>query len=692
VIDDIRQLLARASPPVRSAPEPESGAFDSAFSDALGQRNKADAGNRGPADPAARRQASPDTLSASRRDAAWQAERAARSRRDESRAAEARTTGGNPPPARSVNDHPADARAVDARAADTRATDTRATEARLASERMARTRDRAAAPAGQRLSQPTTGSAPTGRADGPGHTRDIDDRRAESANGTSTLTQAPATTLTPAPASPPAPEAAATGRTERADGTNGPGALPGSTTDGLTRETAAAGHPPAGPATPPGTTPDAVMPKGLSPDGGLPDGVASGEATREGLRAQAALPGADEPATASAPPAAATDGSDPTATIRLLARQAPVAATVALAQGPGGAAGALAAVALTPGLTPGISPGISPGSLTGSPGASGAEPAKTLARGTGAPASRGPFGLTDPATGSAVGTAPGASPLADPPMPMAASQSTQQPLALATAAASLAAARQGEAARSADRTPAAITARDNTAANAPADWRNAMRATVDSPAGAPRSQASALLDSLQEMRLATGAPAGGASPTGVGSDFAGALAMASQGIATPATPPPAEPARLANPWPIHEPTFHEHLAGQVGETLMAGIERAEITLSPPELGPIRIELSLSGESASIAFSATQPETRTAIEQSLPTLRTMLADHGLQLSQASVNGGSADGAGSQARQSGPGNTGSPGESGGLRGRATTGGPEPALARVPRATQGLLDTFA
>ena len=198
MIDDIRQLLARASAPVRSAPEPESGAFDSAFSDALGQRTRTDAGNRGPADPA------------------------------------------------------------DARVGNARAADARVTEARLASERMARARDRSSAPAGQRLSQQTTGSAPTGRADGPGRARDIDDRRTEAAaNATSALTAALAPALTPAPANPPASDttadttAAATRRPESVDGTNGSVASPGSTTDGLTRETAAAGQPSAGPMTPP---------------------------------------------------------------------------------------------------------------------------------------------------------------------------------------------------------------------------------------------------------------------------------------------------------------------------------------------------------------------------------------------------------------------------------------------------------
>ncbi|MFA7666347.1 MAG: flagellar hook-length control protein FliK [Burkholderiaceae bacterium] len=54
------------------------------------------------------------------------------------------------------------------------------------------------------------------------------------------------------------------------------------------------------------------------------------------------------------------------------------------------------------------------------------------------------------------------------------------------------------------------------------------------------------------------------------------------------------------------------------------------------MGPIRIELSLNGESARIAFAAAHPETRQAIERSLPILADMLAAHSLQLDGASVS--------------------------------------------------------
>jgi flagellar hook-length control protein FliK len=225
------------------------------------------------------------------------------------------------------------------------------------------------------------------------------------------------------------------------------------------------------------------------------------------------------------------------------------------------------------------------------------------------------------------------------------------------------------------------------------DWRSQAARPEPGPAvaepGGGRSQAAMLLDAIHESRGATTGTATGDTPANAAGSFAGALALAGAPAAggTAAAP---EPARQENPWPVHDPAFVEHLAGQVSEALVGGIERAEITLNPRDLGPIRIELSLSGESASVAFSATQPETRTAIEQSLPILRDMLLEHGLALAHTSVQGGSADASGGGQSQRGPSD------------RAPTGGPssqtsggsavaEPG-ARSTRAARGLLDLFA
>lgn len=80
-------------------------------------------------------------------------------------------------------------------------------------------------------------------------------------------------------------------------------------------------------------------------------------------------------------------------------------------------------------------------------------------------------------------------------------------------------------------------------------------------------------------------------------------------------------------------------AEQIGERvlLMAGkqMTSAEIRLTPAELGPLRIQVSVDDGAANVTFQAQHAVTREAIEQALPRLRELLAESGLSLGQASV---------------------------------------------------------
>jgi flagellar hook-length control protein FliK len=141
--------------------------------------------------------------------------------------------------------------------------------------------------------------------------------------------------------------------------------------------------------------------------------------------------------------------------------------------------------------------------------------------------------------------------------------------------------------------------------------------------------------------------------------------------------------------PVDAPEFPLAFAGQVESLLLEGVDSARILVTPREMGPIRIELSVSGESATVAFSAAQPETRQAIEQTLPALRTLLSEHGLELAHASV--GQGDGGQSQRREP-------PGRFGvdappTTRHPEPTGGAEAPGPRVPAARPSrLVDLFA
>jgi hypothetical protein len=71
---------------------------------------------------------------------------------------------------------------------------------------------------------------------------------------------------------------------------------------------------------------------------------------------------------------------------------------------------------------------------------------------------------------------------------------------------------------------------------------------------------------------------------------------------------------------------------------MAGksIQKAEIRLNPADLGPIRVEISVTDDAAKVSFSAQNAMTREAIESALPRLREMLSENGLSLANTDVS--------------------------------------------------------
>ncbi|MDT3735039.1 MAG: flagellar hook-length control protein FliK [Denitratisoma sp.] len=109
--------------------------------------------------------------------------------------------------------------------------------------------------------------------------------------------------------------------------------------------------------------------------------------------------------------------------------------------------------------------------------------------------------------------------------------------------------------------------------------------------------------------------------------------------------------------------------------------RAELTLTPPQMGRVEVSISVSGDQTSAAFVSASPAAREALEQALPRLREILAEAGITLGQASVNAESPR----QDRE------GTPAEHrGGNRNVESAGTAAPA--QWLRRSEGLVDTFA
>lgn len=180
-----------------------------------------------------------------------------------------------------------------------------------------------------------------------------------------------------------------------------------------------------------------------------------------------------------------------------------------------------------------------------------------------------------------------------------------------------------------------------------------------STAGADPQAASGKLADLArigaEARATGNAAAAATNPTVVAqaatpANFAGfepklAEALAGEPSTLPpaitAAAPPSMPARAAGEplqmtAPLREPAWPTEFAQKIVWMATQDKQNAQITLNPPQIGPIEISLSVKNEQATALFVSGNPEVREAIESALPRLREMLAGVGVELGQTNVS--------------------------------------------------------
>ncbi|MEI2417618.1 flagellar hook-length control protein FliK, partial [Orrella sp. JC864] len=91
--------------------------------------------------------------------------------------------------------------------------------------------------------------------------------------------------------------------------------------------------------------------------------------------------------------------------------------------------------------------------------------------------------------------------------------------------------------------------------------------------------------------------------------------------------------------PLSSPQWGAEMSRQVVQLSQSADGRqqiAELRLDPPELGPLRITLSLQDGVAHAVFASSHAAVRQAVEAALPTLEQSLAQAGISLGQANVN--------------------------------------------------------
>ena len=87
--------------------------------------------------------------------------------------------------------------------------------------------------------------------------------------------------------------------------------------------------------------------------------------------------------------------------------------------------------------------------------------------------------------------------------------------------------------------------------------------------------------------------------------------------------------------PVHDRHWPTAMAAQV--LILSGdkVRAATLRLTPEHLGPLEVRIDMQDSSVNVNFTAAHAETRAALEQAMPQLRSVLAGAGLTLGQATV---------------------------------------------------------
>lgn len=93
---------------------------------------------------------------------------------------------------------------------------------------------------------------------------------------------------------------------------------------------------------------------------------------------------------------------------------------------------------------------------------------------------------------------------------------------------------------------------------------------------------------------------------------------------------------LALPTPIRDQNWSADFSQKIVWLATNDKQSAQLTLNPPQMGPIEISLNMDKGNASVSFASAHGEVRDAIETALPRLREMFASAGIELGQTNVS--------------------------------------------------------
>lgn len=87
--------------------------------------------------------------------------------------------------------------------------------------------------------------------------------------------------------------------------------------------------------------------------------------------------------------------------------------------------------------------------------------------------------------------------------------------------------------------------------------------------------------------------------------------------------------------PVGAPQWNQELGDKIVWMSNRQESRAELVLTPPQMGRVEVSLTVNGDQASAIFTSANPAVRDALEAAMPRLREVMAEAGIQLGQAQV---------------------------------------------------------
>lgn len=97
----------------------------------------------------------------------------------------------------------------------------------------------------------------------------------------------------------------------------------------------------------------------------------------------------------------------------------------------------------------------------------------------------------------------------------------------------------------------------------------------------------------------------------------------------------SEVLKLDTRLPIQSPRFGEGFSQQVVVLAQHGVQQAQMTINPPDLGPIEVRITIQHDQASVQIAAASGLARDVIQDALPKLREMMDQSGVRLNDAGV---------------------------------------------------------